>query len=193
MNQEINGESVRHCGDINLVSALMSVGIPLDPHEPVSLVETVKGKYGSFRMQSISEDGRIASEKMTEIWSGRSPGVGEQGFSYVCAFIKARPRGIQSSKDVLNFAVDYLQEKSIDLPGLRRIDDIPGFVSALPLAEASYVLAYVFNRELCFKLLQDANRKKYMEYADGDNTRHAILDSRLPKWQTTELLSRLQG
>ena len=70
---------------------------------------------------------------------------------------------------------------------------MPHFVESLPKGEAAHVLAYVWNRELCFQLFRSASRKIFYEEGGGKDIRRALLDTRLPRWQAREILSRLQG
>lgn len=187
------GSSARHSGDINLVAALMAMGIPLDTTDPVSVVENYKGTYGSFSVCDISDDGMTLTETLMEYWNGTRAIPHGYGFGFICDFIRARPRGVQSTADLLDFAVSYLQERGHNLPGFRTIDDAPSYVAAMPTGEPSYVLAYVANREVCYKIYNRAKRKSYHEQGQGQDTRRAIIDTRLPRWQAKELLSRLQG
>lgn len=184
----------RHSGDINFVAALMALGIPLDPDDPVAMVEHEKrGTYASFYLGEYSDNGAETAETLAEYWSGQRPIPDGHGFQAVCDFIRARPQEIQKSDDLLAFAIDYLRERCHALPGLRKMDDVPAFVNALPDSDASHILAYVYNRDLCYKLYLGARRKLYFETGDGRDTRRALIDSRLPRWQAKELLSRLQG
>lgn len=193
MTSQYIGQSQRHSGDINLVAALMSIGIPLDTTDPVTVLDNAKGHYGTFHFLEYSDDGSTDVETLLEYWNGKRPIPDGHGFGYVCAFIRARPRGVQASDDLLDFAIDYLRERGHQMPGLRRLSDVPAFVQALPQGEAAYVLAYVWNRDLCYQLYRSASRKVYYEEGSGVDTRRALLDTRLPKWQAKELLSRLQG
>lgn len=187
------GTSIHHTGDINLVASLMAMGIPLDPIDPVSVVDNEKGVYGSFSVTEYSEDGTIDTGTLMDAWTGSKPLPPEHGFSRICAFLRARPRGVQRSEDLLDFAVEYLRQQGHTLPGLRRLADIPAFVNALPEGEASYVLAYVWNRDVCFQLYKLVSKKLYYQEGEGRDARRAIIDTRLPRWQASEILSRLQG
>lgn len=193
MKNNIEGNTTWQCGDINLAAALMSQEIPLDAYCPVSLIDSETGQYSSFRITFAHTSGGLDTEDLMDAWAGKKSIPKDHGFSYVCQFIRARPRGIQSSNDLLDFAVTYLTEKGHKLPGLRTLEDIPAFVNALPNSEASYVLAYINNRDVCFQLHKRATRKSYLTEGSGSETRHALLDTQLPKWQARELLSRLQG
>jgi hypothetical protein len=128
-----------------------------------------------------------------QAWSGDIVLEDTHGFAQICRFIRARPRGSQRSDALLDFAIEYLQERGHTMPGLRTLNDIPDFVRALPQGEAAYVLAYVWNREICYQLFRQASRRVHLTEGTGKDTRHAILDTRLPKWKSRELLSRLQG
>ena len=187
------GESAVRTGDINLVSALMSLGIPLDPIDPVHVVENARGVYGSYSVLECSDDGSEATETLLDHWNGTKPLAPDHGFAQICQFIRARPKGIQSTNDLLGFAVDYLRQQGHGLPGLKSIDDVPQYVATAPLGEAAHVLAYVWNRDLCFQLYRKTTKKLFYEEGTGKDTRRALIDTRLPRWQAKELLSRLQG
>ena len=195
-NQSLTGSSARQCGDINLVAAIMAMGVPLKSDCPLTLTENEDGMiYSSFRLEEYTFDMKIATQDLMENWSGvsRNPYPATHGFSQICQFIRCRPRGIQNTQDLLDFAVDYLRQMGHELPGLRVITDIPRFVAALPTSEASYVLAYIANREQCFQLFARAKRDKYRTAGEGKDTRRVLIDTKLPRWQKQELLSRLQG
>lgn len=184
----------RHSGDINLVAALMALGIPLDPVQPAALVEKHDGEnYASFYLLEYSEDGSESAERLCEYWMGSAPIPPGHGFKAICEFIRARPRGVQKSTDLLDFAVDWLRERGFPLPGLRNLDDVPRYVGALPESDASHVLAYVWNRHICYELFKQCSRQIYYESGEGAETRRALIDSRLPRWQAKELLARLEG
>lgn len=187
------GQVSRHSGDINLVSALMACGIPLDVMDPVSVVDNDHGQYGSFNFAEYSEDSTENAETLIDHWSGANHLPSDHGFAQICRFIRARPKGIQRSADLLDFAVDYLTQLGHQLAGLRRMDDVPAFVNALPKGESAYVLAFVWNRELCFQLYRTASKKLFFQEGEGRDARRALIDTRLPKWQAKEILSRLQG
>lgn len=193
--KDINGHSLHQCGDVNLVASIMAMGVPLDPECPIAVMESANGQYGSWRLLEQSQDGAESTFALMVAWANPSdsPLRPDHPFYDVCAFIKARPRNMSETGDILSFAVDYIKDRGEPLHGLRSVDDIPSFVDALPDSKASYILAYIFNRQTCFNLFRKARRKLYYEAQDGSNTRRALIDSTLPRWQAKELLSRLQG
>lgn len=194
MRLDLNQKQSWRTGDINLAAALMSQNIPLDGECPVSMVMSEERDYSSFRLNNNHLPDGMSTEKLMDVWSGKKSIPDDHGFSIVCRFIRSRPRGIQSTGDLLDFAVSYLRDLGHDLPGLKSAEDIPNFVNALPESEASHVLAYIHNREVCYQLHKMAlHRKSYHTEGTGDDQRRAILDTQLPKWQAHELLSRLQG
>jgi len=180
MKQEMNGAFIAHSGDINFVAALMSQGIPLDRERPCKLIHREGGAYTSFRYMNASDDGTQPVAPLIEHWNNTKHLADVHGFAQVCQFIKARPREVRRSEDLLSFAVDYLQQRGEKLPGLKTFADIPAFVAALPQGHAAYVLAYVWNRELCFQLHKSCNKAAYLTEDDGGNTRHAIIEEQLP-------------
>ena len=194
MRKDINQTPSWRTGDINLAAALMSQGVPLDPACPVSMVMAHEGDYSSFRLTMHHLPDGFNTEKLMDVWSGIGQIPDDHGFSIVCRFIKARPRGVQNTPDLMDFVVDYLRGLGHELPGLKTTADIPKFVEALPESDPAHILAYIHNREVCYKLHRTAaHRKSYHTEGTGDDQRRAILDTQLPKWQAHELLSRLQG
>jgi len=193
MKDDINGSMAAHSGDINFVAALMSQGIPLDPNTPCKVIYNGGQSYGSYRYLPASEDGSQGAHQLIDHWSGHRILPADHGFTQVCKFIKARPRGVQRTDDLLTFAVDYLIAEGETLPGFKRLSDIPDYVRANPKSKASYILAYVWNRELCFKIYHTCAKSAYMTEESGGSSMHALIDEKLPKWQRNELLSRLQG
>ena len=189
MRDDINMRPSRHSGDINFVAALMSQGVSLQKECPCRLVEGDRGLYTSYRYNEVTDDGKDHIAPLIDHWNGNRELPSQHGFAAVCRFIKARPRGIQNTTELLDFAVDYLIERGHSLPGLARLEDVPDFIEKHPDSEPSFILAYVWNREICFQLHRTAKRSIYLN--DGDT--HTIIDQRLPKWQRNELLSRHQG
>jgi len=186
------GDSSRHTGDVNLAAALMALGVPLNASRPVTVVDRHPQPYGSFYYGECSEDGTEDAETLCAHWNGISLLPPKHGFPQICQFIRARPRGVQSTPDLLGFAVEYLTQQGHGLPGLRRIEDVPAFVAALPEGEPAHILAYVWNRSLCFQLFRNASRALYYEAGDASQIRRALIDTQLPRVQARELLARLQ-
>ena len=191
MTPEYNGTSSRQTGDINLAAALMAVAIPLVENDPVRVIEAGHlGKpYGSFRVTESSADGKHTTEACMGHWSGTKPLSDTHPFAAICRFIEGRPEGYLTADDWLGYAIDYLRDRGIEIPGLARIEDISAFVAALPAAPESYILAFVANRWTCNKLYQKARRAVFQQRGDA----RTLIDSKLPEWQRRELLSRLQG
>jgi len=200
MIQEINGTGSRQTGDINLASALMACAIPLDQKDPVRVIEAecISGSYASFRIAEASADGKHTTQSCMDHWSSVKLLPDFHPFATICAFIKDRPEGRLSAEDWLGYALSYLWERGIDLPGLTRISDIEQFVNKLPSAPESYILAFVANRQTCLALYRSGKRAIFQMKMGGDlrdrsNDRHTLIDAKLPAWQRNELLSRLQG
>jgi hypothetical protein len=182
----------RNTGDINLAAALMSVGFPLDAEEPACMIESESGRYASFRICEVSLDGSEEAGDVMEYWtSGQSPP--DHGMKYVSSFIKARPKHIKSTADILDFAIEYLSQQGCAVFGVRCFDDIPDHVSRFPKTESAYILAFVYNRETCFQLAQNGKRQVYYDSNEGDNSRRTLLDTNLDRRLSRELLSRQQG
>jgi len=197
MTNEMVGQYSKHTGDINLAAAIMACQVPLDPDNPVRLIESAPDQkcYASFHLMERSEDGTTETEKLMEHWSGfvtDDPLPLDHGFRHICDFIRSRAKGVRmNTSDWIDYAVEYCAERGVKLPGLTNLQSVPAFVNALPFAMQSYILAFVFNRDYCLQLYRNARRAKFM--ASDDGIRHSMIDRALPQWKTKELLSRLQG
>jgi hypothetical protein len=187
------GHGIRHTGDINLAAALMACGIPLLAENPVRVIVSNFGQYGSWNIAEASEDGRNITETLMQHWSNRNALPEGHPFELICQFTAARPEGKMKSGDWFDYAIQFIEQMGYDLPGLRGYHDIPYFVEKLPDQPQSYILAFVENRRVCLDVYHSARRATYHRTSDGDDARHAIIDAALPKWQKNELLSRLQG
>ena len=186
----MKGESNIQTGDINLASAIMACAIPLVRECPVRVIEHDGSRpYAAFSLEASSNDGKHITEKLMAYWSNAEGLHDDHPFVRICAFIKARPEGRLSVSEWLDHAVDYLALQGVALPGLRRIDDIEGFVARFPTLAESYILAFVANRSVCLNLYHAARRAVFMRRDEAS----ALIDSQLPAWQRNELLSRLQG
>ena len=170
----------------------MSCGIPLDVNCPVKLIEssTRNKPYGSFMVCSISEDGMEHTDILMDFWTNGRELRENHPLPKISDVIKAKPHGVLSPDEWLDHAVDWLKARSIELPGLRKMEDVPRFVRALPQSLESYVLAFVYNRWTCFQLYNNARRAIHQT---SDPQHHTLIDSRLPKHQRNELLARLEG
>lgn len=185
------GDSARNTGDINLASALMAVGIPLDPACPVKVIESESAAkpYASFRLMPSSMDGEHNTDQLMRVWSGTESAPYAHPFVEVCRFIKCRPDGKMNSAAWLDFAVDYLTAMGIKLRGVARLSDIESFVMSLPKATESYILAFVHNRNLCVDICRHAVRTVHMT----NGASHIAIDTHLPAWQKRNLLSIFGG
>jgi hypothetical protein len=189
--ENYNGSNATQSGDINLVSALMACAIPLKKNCPLDLINSESNgrQYARFSLEPASDDGKHTSQACVEHWTGIKKLVDSHPFAEICTFIAARPVNSMSISDWLDYAVDYLKARGIELPGLRGISDIPMFVSRFPSNPESYILAFVANRKTCFDLFHTAKRSVFMENEDAS----VLLDIKLPRHERNEFLSRLQG
>jgi hypothetical protein len=188
--QQYIGKSTYSTGDINLAASLMAVGIPLDPAQPVRIIESSDGRsYGSFTLGAWSEDGKESTESIMDHWAKRSGLPDDHPINAISQFIADRPAIKMSAADWLEYAMSWLSERGHQVAGVRCIEDIPYYVQPLPQSVPSYILAYVYNRQTCFLLYNDARRAVHMRNGES----HVLIDHKLPMWQRNELLSRLQG
>ena len=186
-----NGNNATQSGDINLVSALMACAIPLKKENCVQLISSEQNNrtYARFSLEAASDDGRHTSQACVDHWTGAKNLPDQHPFAEICKFISARPMHNLTIGEWLDYAVDYLNVKGIALPGLRTIADIPAFVAALPSNPESYILAFVANRKTCLDLFNNARRCVFLQNEDAS----VLIDTKLPRHQRNELLSRLEG
>ena len=185
------GDSARNTGDINLASALMAVGIPLDPSCPVKVIESESSErpYASFRLLQSSTDGANNTDQLMRVWSGTEQAPHSHPFAEICRFIKCRPSVKMNSASWLDYAVDYLTAMGFKLHGIARLSDIESFVKSFPKATESYVLAFVHNRNLCIDICRHAVRTVHLT----NGTSHLSIDTHLPAWQKRNLLAIFGG
>ena len=183
-----------HTGDINLAAALMACGIPLSPTNAVTLIESTRtdSLYASFKLCGASSDGKDSTETLMAVWSGNKEIPDTHPFSVISAFISAKPREIRDTDSIFAFALDYLAEQGFN-PQIPNLRDVPDLCQRFPQAIESYILAFVWNRDVCFKLYRDARREVHQTNGTGSDIHQTLIDHRLPRWQRNELLSRLQG
>lgn len=188
--QQYIGKSTYNTGDINLAAACMAVGIPLDVAQPVRIIESSDGhSYGSFSLGPWSEDGQESTETIMDHWSKRAGLRQDHPIITISEFITNRPIPKMSMSEWLDYAMEWLAERGNEVQGITSISDIPDYVTPLPQSLTSYILAFVYNRQTCFHLYNDARRAVHM--SNGES--HVLIDRNLPKWQRNELLSRYQG
>ena len=180
-----------NCGDINLVSAMMSVGIPLDQARPCSLVLTDTGKnYARYHVLSQSVCGRYQTEKMFEFWKN-SQRCNDDDFASIMGFVRhGRKAGAKTADDWFDLSHDYLREQDATTPTApARIKDIPDFIEKNSDGIAAHIFAFCYNRDHAWQLLSQARRRVMI----SRGTSHAMIDTHLEKWRQNELLARLEG
>lgn len=187
------GEQALGTGDILLASALMALGIPLDPVSPCETIQKDDGRsYGRFHLLPHSMDGKQDTHTMSRAWSRLEDLPADHPFAWLMTFVATRPRGVSSVSDWLGWAVDHCRDLGIDAAGLPgNIERIPDFVKAQPDSRAAYIFAFVHCRDLAMLLYQKERRTKVMMSAGPKH--HVIMDTRLPKPVRSDLLSRLEG
>lgn len=191
----MTGQGSIGTGDLNLASALMAVGIPLNDREPAALILSDNGQsYGRFYLYPHSEDGRFTTESLMRFWSGLESLEPQDPFRQISEFIRNRPEGVRTREDWFAYCVDTLASEGIQVPGLTSIEGIPAYVRSLPESRQSYLLAFVANRSLCVELYKTCKRKIMVSRRHSWNqTAHSLIDTRLDKSIRNNLLSRLEG
>lgn len=194
-NREIrNGDSSFQTGDINLAAALIACGVPPSDGDPVTVIQPEHGPaYGSFRLGSITADGKDLTAHLMEAWNHQRD-MGEwHGFTIISEFIKARPKDCRHTDEMLDFAIDYLRAMGESTAGIAELRDIPSFVERDRNTAAAFILAFVWQRDDLFKTFRNAKTDFYLSRGTGRDMRQAMISDNLPRWQRRELTSRLQG
>lgn len=189
----MTGQSAHSTGDLKLISALMSVGIPLDPKNPAAIIIKEDGtSYSSFRLMPMSADGKESTGALMDWWS--NPHKAKQGhpFKALMAFLGDAPPGCKRATDWLDFAHQWLsarQQRPPDAP--RKIEDIPDFVSRHQGDLAGYIFAVAFNRETCWQEYLIARESP--DYLMRRGKAVTKVNHSTPKRIADELITRLKG
>ena len=152
------GDSAAATGDLNFAAACMAVGIPLDERCPVKAVKSDNGNdYGRFHLLGQSLDGKVTLTKAQQSWDNPATAEGRPelvGFCFVMEFLRGRPQGVHSARDLMTYAHDHLREQAEPQPWAwpRRLEDIAEYVETNPEMRSGYVFAFLLNRDLCIHL-----------------------------------------
>lgn len=177
-------------GDVNLVAACMTVGIPLNYVQPCSLIMRDNGEnYGRFHLNLISIHGDYHADSIADWWDSPSS-CNDAIFSQLMQFIKAGIKAkCSNASDWLEFAINHLTESGITVHPAN-IRAIPDHIQRDPNSISNHILAYVYNRDHAFRIFQNAKRSIMITRNKND---HACIDTNLPRHQQKELLARLEG
>ena len=178
-------------GDVNLASAMMAMGIPLEQQAPCKRILSDKGEtYYRFHLCQNSVDGRVNAGGLSRQWGGAREASNPE-FAAIINFIKySRARGARSPEDYLDAAIDHLREIGYDTTTTpANVPAIAAFVNARPNAIESYIYATVANRHVCFEHIKLGRQSIMMHNGDS----RASIDVDLPQKLQNELLARLEG
>lgn len=190
--QEAAGTSSHATGDLLLASALMAVGIPLEPRNECSVIHKDDGKsYGRFHILPLSACGKFETLKLMGEWSTKGTLLPSHPFVWILDFIAARPQGVSSVSDWLNWAHVYAGQVGISKIGLpKSIGDIPAFVAKNSENLAGHLFAFVHCRGAAQEAFRQAKNQVMMTNRTGGA---AIIDASLPIATRNNLLARLEG
>ena len=144
----MKGQSTFGSGDINLAAALVTIGIPPDPVQPIELIARDNGKdYRRFHFLRTSPCGKYDVNEMSLAWSDPASFKRENPahpFALVMDFIATRPNGCGNQDEWLCHAASFL---GLSINSIRAAyKDITRACAASPESPASYVLAFIRNR-----------------------------------------------
>ena len=190
MRKNYTGQRAHVTGDVNLAAACMSMGVPLDPHQPVTVtLQEGRPDYGSFHLMPETVDGSTLTAELMGAWNAPE-GCKNEMFSSLMRFIRERPQGVRTSADWLDHAHDWLRLNRLDRVAMpRRLEDVPAYLERHADSVAGHILAFAFNRETCFQEYNAAKPEIFMEAGSSVVRVSTALDKKTSR----ELLARLQG
>lgn len=190
---KLTGQSAHSTGDIKLASALMAVGVPLDPKNPAALIiKESGGEYASFRLLSISADGKESTGTLMDWWTHPEKAKSGHPFKAIMAFMLDVPADCVRASEWLDFAHRWLAERNQRPPDApRKIEDIPDFVARHQGDLAGYIFAVAFNRQTCWKEFLIA--REAPDYLMQRGKAVTKVNHNTPKRIQDELITRLRG
>lgn len=193
--QDAAGESGHGTGDILLASSCMAVGIPLDPLGRCSIIHKDNGNsYGRFHLLPVSVCGKFETLKLMAEWSRRGTLPSNHPFCWILDFIAARPQGVSSVSDWLNWAHVYAEQVGIPKRGMpSNLRNIPDFVARNPENQVGHIFAFVHCRGVAQEEFRHAKNQVMMTNNVGGTMRASIIDASLPVATRNNLLARLEG
>lgn len=176
-------------GDANLVAACLTVDVPLDERNPVTVLDRDDGKsYGRFHLMPTSIDGTEDTYALMRWWSNPGQAPEHHPFSVLMDFIRRRPQGCRGPADWLDHAFAYLRQRGDCPPDApRNLDAVVDFVRRHPEDLAGYVFAFVVNRDYLFRLYGSAGRSIWLRKGGA----HTVVREDAPPHIARELIARL--
>lgn len=179
------GEQVFATADINLATALLSVGFAFVEGNECHIVASDNGGvYGRFQFYPFSEDGKHEASNCNAIFN---KGEGRDAeFSALCEFISNRPCAKMSVRDWLDYAFEAAKNAGAKLPKFD-FPSVADYVSKNPNDITSLFFAYACNRQVCIDTYKTAKRYHLTNQGSGA----AMINAKAPKYFQKELLGRL--
>lgn len=142
------GQKTFGSGDLNLASALITMGIPPDPRRPIELIARDNGRdYTRFHFLTASHCGKYSPEGLSAAWASPAAFKAESPshpFAVLMDFISTRPNGCSNQDEWLCHAASFL---GLSRDATRKTyAGIVKTCKASPESSASYVLAFIRNR-----------------------------------------------
>jgi hypothetical protein len=180
-------------GDLNLASAIMTMGVPPE-HEALKLIASTNGKdYVRFNLRDQSIDGQISTPLLMAAWNESEKHITQKPncmFGKIMGFIKARPADCRNYIEWCEFAASWL--------GLSRnqvriwMTKEPKIWETSPDSEPAYILGFIANR---FNLLDVANKFQKtgnFNVYDERGSAASLISEKLPKRMKEFLLSNIR-
>jgi hypothetical protein len=179
------GQRIFCTGDINLATALLSIGFAPWQENRCEIIASDNGKtYGQFRFHTVSDCGRYTADECNLIFAGDANPT--HAFTHLCDFIRNKPKGIASAADWLTYAFDAAKDRTAHLP---RFDEASAadYVARHPDNIESYGFAFAINRRKAYEMINEAQRS----YLHNHGNAAAKISNNLPKRVANELLGRI--
>ena len=188
------GKSTFGTGDINLAAALITMGIPPDPSEPVRLIACENGRdYKRFHVGHLSYCGKYLTGGLMTAWS--TPATFKTAnpahpLAVLMDFISTRPHGCSNLDQWLEHAAQFL---ALPIDAVRKTyRGIVPTCKASPESPASYVVAFIRNRIDLIATAKETESKGRFKNMMSQGKAFSIIPDKAPKRIKDFLLSHLR-
>jgi hypothetical protein len=190
----MTGKKTFGCGDINLAACILTMGVPPEQRDPVSLIARDNGQdYIRFHFGEQSPCGFYTPEALSHAWSNVASFKAEHpghSFGLLMDFIANRPQGCTSQDDWLSYAATFL---ALPIDGVRKTyRDIGKVCLASPESPVSYVCAFIRNRIDLVAAAKDRQRKGEFGNMQDRGKSISIIPAKAPKRIRDYLLSHIR-
>jgi len=189
MNQYRSKEKLKTTS-INAAAALMSLGVPLCQHRPITIfVSEVNFATVSFSLCTLSIDGKLKTSDLLAQWHGGQ--VVNSNLADIKKFFqscfKAKAVSDKEKLELLH------QQTSGGLRGVRKLADIGNFVEANKHLPIAYKLAFIANFSYLLSEIREAPRTLTMTDKRGKSMGVCAIDENLSKIKKQAIISHYEN